>query len=154
MKAPTDLQILNQIYETYYDKFKSFSKEAPDRAAKIYVPIDCKLVAKRLRVDPDIVFGRLYYHLEKKYGYSQKDGARVHFFSLHIAGDTHCINFPLLSSVVAGLRQESRKSSIATTISTLALAVAFASLSVSLYDVVKANNEVSQERAAGKVETQ
>ena len=133
MKAPTDLQILNTIYESYYDTFKSFTKDAPERAAKIYVPIDCKKIARALGVDPDIVFGRLYYHLEKKYGYSQRDGVRVHFFALRIGDDIHCVNFPLLSSVVAGLRQDNRKFWITTGVSILALILAVASLTISIY---------------------
>jgi len=134
MKAPTDLQILNDIYDRYYQTFKTFVKGTPDRSAKIYVPIDCGKTAEALGVDGDIVFGRLYYHLEKKYGYAQKDGVRVHFFALRVGQDVHCVNFPLLASVVVGLRQDNRKFWITTVISVVALILAVISLTVSLYD--------------------
>lgn len=133
MKLPTDLKLLSVIYEMYYDKFVNFVKSDPSRSAKIYVPIDCTAVAGRLGVDPDIVFGRLYYHLEKKYGYTQDDGAKVHFFSLKVGEDVKCVNFPLLASVLAGLRHENRKFWIGIWIAVLALVVSAGSLSISLY---------------------
>lgn len=69
-RVPTDLEILNVIYEQYYDEFSSYDKNSPTRSSKIYVPIDIGAIARRLH-DGDIVFGRLYYHLEKKYGYQR-----------------------------------------------------------------------------------
>ena len=69
MKVPTDLAILEEIYKEYYSVYASFQKGGGDRESKIYVPIVCGDIAKKLNVDSDIVFGRLYYHLEKKYGY-------------------------------------------------------------------------------------
>ena len=59
---PTDLQILDAIYEKYYETFTAYLRIAPDRTAKIYVPVDIACIARQLGVDPDIVFGRLYYH--------------------------------------------------------------------------------------------
>jgi hypothetical protein len=135
MKVPTDLKLLSHIYDSYYQTFSNYSKHEPDRAAKIYVPIDCAKVAEHLGVDPDIVFGRLYYHLENKYGYKQSDGARVHFFALRIGKDIKCVNFPLLSSVVAGLREESSKFWLATWISLVALALSVLSLGISVGSV-------------------
>jgi hypothetical protein len=98
LKIPTDLKVPSTIYKLYYEEFKNHSRE-PDiengRQKKIYVPIDCKAVAKELDVDGDIVFGRLYYHLEEKHGYTRSDGSNVAFFSLMVGADRHCINFPL-----------------------------------------------------------
>jgi len=79
-KLPTDLQILNAIYNRYYDKFKSFSKNDLARSSKIYIPIDTAKIAKRFGVDVDIIFGRLYYHLEPKYGYQNPNGTKVSFY--------------------------------------------------------------------------
>jgi len=132
MKAPTDFELLNYIYERYYSTFSSYTKEEADRDSKIYVPIDCAEVARHFGVDKDIVFGRLYYHLEKKYGYKQSDGVNVPFFALRVGGDIKCINFPLLASVVAGLRQEYRKFWLATGISIGALVISAVSLGLSL----------------------
>lgn len=86
---PTDLQILNTIYNQYYDKFKSFSKNDSDRSAKNFIPVDIKLIAQKFGVDVDIIFGRLYYHLEQKYGYSRPDGSKVAFFALIIGSDNN-----------------------------------------------------------------
>jgi hypothetical protein len=130
-KIPTDIEILDAIYERYYTEFTKYSKEERMRQTKIYVPIDCAEIANGLRVDGDIVFGRLYYHLEKKYGYTQDDGLKVHFFALAAGKDRHCINFPYLASVLATLRQEKQKFIIATWISVGALIISFISLFVS-----------------------
>lgn len=125
MKSPSDLKILSVIYNLYYEEFKNFTHE-PDvengRVSKIYVPINCKVIAKELDVDSDIVFGRLYYHLEQKYGYKIAED-RVAFFSLGVGSDRHCVNFPLLASVLAGLQEESSKFQWATILSGSAVVI-------------------------------
>lgn len=131
MKIPTDLKVLSTIYKLYYEEFKNHSRE-PDiengRQTKIYVPIDCKAVAKELDVDGDIVFGRLYYHLEQKHGYTRSDGSNVVFFSLMVGADRHCINFPLMVSVLAGLQEGSSQFQRSTWISAIAVVIALAAL--------------------------
>ena len=79
--TPTDKQILEVIYNKYYDNFSLFSKDNSLRETKIYVPIDLEKIANELKVDNDIIFGRLYYHLNKKYGYINENGSKVHFFT-------------------------------------------------------------------------
>ena len=79
-KIPTDLQLLNAIYKEYRDEFENYSDEAKNRLTKIYLPIDCSLIAKKLKVDGDMVFGRLYYDLENRYGYKKANNSDVHFF--------------------------------------------------------------------------
>ena len=132
MKTPSDLKILSTIYDLYYEEFCNYTRIAdmPDmpeiqngREAKIHVPIDCKMIAKKLGVDSDIVFGRLYYHLEQKYGYKRDDDSRVVFFSLGAGRDRHCVNFPLLDSVLAGLQVEDSKFQWATWMSGIALLI-------------------------------
>jgi hypothetical protein len=100
-KPPTDRDILSAIYDKYYDDFCAYSEDTKSRSSKIHVPIDCEEIAKKLKVDGDIVFGRLYYHLEKKHGYTQTDGAKVSLFSMKTGEDRHTVNFPLLSALVA-----------------------------------------------------
>lgn len=56
------------------------------------------------------LFGRLYYYLDKKHGYKQDDGTLVPLFSLKVGEDTHCVNFPLLVSVLASLQSEHLRS--------------------------------------------
>ena len=130
---PTDLQILNTIYNRYYDKFKSFSKNDSDRSSKIFVPIDITLIAKELEVDVDIIFGRLYYHLEQKYGYERSGNTEVAFFTLKARADKHCINFPYMASVLANLRDREKKDSTATNIAIFSLVIAGLSLLVSIF---------------------
>lgn len=128
---PTDLKILNVIYEEYYDTFISFSKNNSDRSAKNFIPVDIKLIAQKLGVDVDIIFGRLYYHLEQKYGYSRSGGSKVAFFVLKIGSVTNCINFPYMASVLANLRESEKKYTAATVIATISLVIAILSLIVS-----------------------
>jgi hypothetical protein len=132
-KAPTDLEILDAIYERYYGDFALDSVVAPTRGSKIQVPIDCKAIAKELGTDPDIIFGRLYYDLERRYGYKQTDGSAVCFFALKSGDDRHTINFPYLASVVASLRAEHRRQLTATTIAIISIVIAMISLAISLY---------------------
>ena len=106
MRIPSDLRIIGAIYSRYYAAFAAFSRESPSRATKIYVPIDIAAIARGLGVDSDIVFGRLYYHLDRKFGYQHPDGTSVHFFTLVAGADRHCVNFPLLASVLAALRED------------------------------------------------
>ena len=129
---PTDLQILNAIYNRYYVRFKSFTKNDPDRSAKYFIPVDIKLIAQKMGVDVDIIFGRLYYHLEQKYGYSRSDGSKVAFFVLKIGSDNNCINFPYMASVLANIRDREKKHSTATNIAIFSLVVAGLSLLVSM----------------------
>ncbi len=133
MNIPTDLKILKAIYSDYYADFCEYNSKAAPRETKIYVPIDCKKIAESLSVDVDIIFGRLYYHLEYKYGYKRDDGSSVHLFVRKIGSDFDCINFPLMSSVLANLLMEKRKFWTATTISVLSLLVSLISISISFF---------------------
>lgn len=132
MRLPTDYAILRAIYARYYKTFAAFQKDMPDRSAKIVVPIDVSAIAAQFRVDPDIVFGRLYYHLEEKYGYSRPNGTRVAFFALAAGEDKHCVNFPLLGSVLAGMHQERRRDLWAIWLAVISLIVSISSVVISL----------------------
>lgn len=116
------------IYKLYYEEFQNYSYEVESgRPSKIYVQISCQAVAERLSVDKNIVFGRLYYHLQKKHGYTQDDGSKVLFFGA-VENNLHSVNFPLLGSVLAGLQEEASKFRLATGIFFLAMAVAIIAL--------------------------
>lgn len=130
-KLPTDIQILKLIYEKYYDTFVSYDKNNNSRSSKIYVPIDIELISNKFGVDPDLIFGRLYYHLENKYGYSNDDGSKVPFFTLRSGSDKHCIHFPYLASVLATMKSENKKFYIATAISIVALMISIISILMS-----------------------
>ena len=131
-RPPTDLEILEEIYKSYYSTFSSFSRKKPNRGTKVHVPIDIESIAKHFLVDPDIIFGRLYYHLEPKYGFAQPDGSKVHFFALQVGSDRHTVQFPLLASVIADLREERNKHLVSTWISIAAIIISIISLTVSL----------------------
>ena len=109
MKLPTDLKILQFIYKKYYGIYCSFSREEKTRETKIYVPINIKEIANNFHIDEDIIFGRLYYYLDEKYGYRKEDKSLVSFFTLSINEDKHCVNFALLSSVLAILQEDNRR---------------------------------------------
>ena len=132
-KLPTDLEILDAIYERYYDTFASFSKGEPSRSTKIFIPIDIDSISKDMSVDADIVFGRLYYHLEQKYGYKHPGGSKVSFFTLKAGKNINCVNFPYMASVLAKLRDESKRQKTATKIAVISLCVAGVSLVISIF---------------------
>lgn len=131
--TPTDLQVLNAIYERYYAAFSNYQEGVGIRSSKIYVPIDIPAISQDLGVDADIIFGRLYYHLEEKYGYAHENGTKVPFFSMVVGGDRHCINFPYMASVLATLRDEDRKYKVATTIAIVSLFISVISLGISIF---------------------
>lgn len=122
----TDRILLKEIYTTYHSDFCAYEKGAPTRDSKMYVPIDCTKIAEKLNLDPDIVFGRLYYHLEKKHDYKQSDGANVHLFAFKAGNDRHAVNFPLLSAVSAELEQSYYRFTIPLFVSALALIISIA----------------------------
>lgn len=125
--SPTDKKNLEAIYNRYYTDFSSFDNQKRKRESKIYVSIDIEKIADDLDVDQDIIFGRLYYHLDYKYGYTNENGTKVHFFALKIGKDKHCINFPYLASVLARLRSQNRKFLVTQAIAIVALIVSIVS---------------------------
>ena len=127
-RSPTDLEILEEIYKKYYSEFISFSREKPKRSSKIYVPINIESIAKHFSVDLDIIFGRLYYHLESKYGFAHEDGTKVHFFALQAGSEKHAVHLPLLAAVMARLREEKNKHLSSTWISVVAIIISIISL--------------------------
>jgi hypothetical protein len=130
-KLPTDLQILNEIYERYYETFCSHSQDQ-SRSAEVLVPIDIRAIARTFSVDPHIIFGRLYYHLNRKYGYTEADGAKVSFFTIRTGKEIPYIQFPLLASVLASLREEHGRDQWTRWLSIAAIAIALASFLISV----------------------
>ena len=95
---------------------------------KVMVHVNCRKVADILGVNGDIVFGRLYYHLEEKYGYKREDDSQVAFFALKAGGVPRCINSPLMTSILAGLKQKEEKFWMSLVIAFFALVVSLVSL--------------------------
>lgn len=127
----TDRRILKAIHDRYYADFASYSKGGGSRSSKIYVPIDCEVIAQEFETDPDIIFGRLYYHLDKKYGYTMDDGSKVHLFSLKTGDDDHTVNFPLLAAVLAEHEQSYYRFLLPLWVSALALVISVVSFVIS-----------------------
>lgn len=97
------------------------------------VPIDIPAIADHFGVDPDSIFGRLYYHLDPKYGEPAVQGTPRKVLFTPVAGaDQNCVNFPLLEAVLAGLWEERNRNLWALWISILSIGIALASLLVSL----------------------
>ncbi|MDK2763254.1 MAG: hypothetical protein KYX63_04565 [Alteromonas macleodii] len=128
MKTVTDRKLLKKIYSLYEKEYLNFDKDNPNRSAKIYVPIDCNFVAEKLSTEPGLIFGRLYYHLDKKYRYKQENGSNVHLFAMKVGSDINAIHFPLLASVIAELDDSFRRFTIPLVISSLAFLVSLGSL--------------------------
>jgi hypothetical protein len=126
-QIPTDLQLLDAIYKHHHS---DFLRRKTQGKTQIYVPIKIEEVAETLGVDPQSIFGRLYYHLEHKHGYQKTEGdkiVKVPFFDIDIGGERHCIQFPLMMSILAGLRKEHRESRTAMWISFWAFVTSAAS---------------------------
>ena len=95
---------------TYYLDFIEFdyeNKKNNSRLVKIFVPVDCKLIATKLNIDNDIVFGRLYYYLNLKYSKPEMD---IHLFKTDLGADKRKhVNMPLLASVLAKLQNDEKR---------------------------------------------
>ncbi len=122
----TDRKLLKSIYETYYYDFCNYDTENPAWKNYNYVPIDCERIGNKLGLDKAIVFGRLYYHLEKRHSYKQENGAYVHFFHINLEGDKHVIHFPLMSAVLAEMSETYYRFTLPLLISGGALALSIA----------------------------
>lgn len=123
----TDRLLLKEIHDTYYSEFCKYDKTPNSRSSKIYVPIDCEKIAKKFNLEPDIIYGRLYYHLDKKYGYKKDDGSMVHLFAKKSGEDWHTVHFPMLSAVLAELEQSYFRFTIPLFLSTIAMIISIVS---------------------------
>lgn len=131
-KIPTDLEILTEIYNRYHDAFRAYATEDPDRIARIRVPINIQEVAEEVGVEEDMIFGRLYYHFNKKYSYRDENGDRITFFtSLKFEGMS--VNFPLVASVLADLETEDMKYKLSLSMSIAALSISVIALALSIF---------------------
>jgi hypothetical protein len=132
-RLQTDRRILRYIYDRYYSDFVAFDRDPSIRHTKIYVPIDVPAISQALGVEPELVFGRLHYHLEPKYSRSEGN-VRVPFFKVSFPGsnpqqpERHVINFPLLESVLAELEYEHRKYQLPLAVSVIAAAISVLAL--------------------------
>ena len=130
---PTDLELLRAIFDEHYDAFVAYTDDKPNRDNRMWVPVNLDAIAKRFGTDSPMIFGRLYYHMNQKYGEVQLDGTRLDFFQLVVGRDSHCINFPFLASVLADLQQDQRRFAVATGIAVLSLVVSLLSIVIAVF---------------------
>ena len=129
---PTDETLIAIIYKRYLKTFSDFSDDEKSRVTKIWVPIDIDELARKFRCDPDLIFGRLYYHMNEKYGSSTGDGQEVNFFNMRLGSDRHVVNFPLLVSVLADLQDNRKRFIISTRLAALSLVVSAISIGIAV----------------------
>jgi hypothetical protein len=117
-KVPTDLEILQRIYERHHVEFENMAIDRTGEPRSPFVPVDIRGIAKDLRTDPDIVFGRLYYYLDPKYARGDK-----RLFTIKANEKIDCVHFPFMVSVLAELQYDNRWRWRAITISIIAIVI-------------------------------
>ncbi len=130
-KIPSDLEILKAIYKRYNTSYKEYAQKEPDRITRVRVPIDIGKVAEDCGVQEDMIFGRLYYHFNKKYSYMDENGNRTTFFS-SLKFEGLSVNFPLVLSILADLEHENKSFNTVITVSALALGISILALVLSV----------------------
>lgn len=130
---PTDQRLLAEVYRRYLKDFSAHTEENKIRQAKIWVPIDIEALGKRFGCDPDLIFGRLYYHFNGKFASTTGDGEDVSFFYMRLGTDRHVVNFPLLASVLADLQDDRKRFLISTRMAGLSLIVSAVSIGLALW---------------------
>lgn len=121
------MEILDTIYIVYLKEFLSFTTENKTREVKIYIPIDIKKIAKILKSDEELIFGRSYHYLNKKHSYD-----KTPLFEIVMGKDKLVIQFPLMVSIFAELLTDHRRFRTSIWLSIGALILSIISIVVSL----------------------
>ena len=128
---PTDRQVLKCIFEMYEPAYPGETNWGTG-VNDPYVPVDLRAVAAKLGTKPELLFGRLYYHLDAKHRSQQDGGAWVNLFHLNVENKGHSVHFPYLAAILAGHDQEYRKQFWSMAFSVLALVLSVVSLVTNL----------------------
>jgi hypothetical protein len=86
VKPPTDFELLDAIYKRHRSDFEGQSEVPFGFFSKIMIPIDISAIAQELGVEANSVFGRLYYHLDPKYGSQPLRASRGKLSLLRLPG--------------------------------------------------------------------
>ncbi len=105
LENPSDRVIVKCIYDTYRAKIEKSKNQGPSLPSALYIQIDRNSIAKKLNMHPDVLYGRLLYHLNKKHSYEEVNGAKIHLFSHEVESGALAVNFPLLGAVLADVEQ-------------------------------------------------
>ena len=133
MKLPTDRYVLQCIYEMYESSYPGPLNDSGRPKNDPYIAIDINSVAAKVDCNPELLFGRLYYHLDAKYRYKNPDGSLVPLFQLQLADKRHAVQFPYLAAILAGLNQDYRRHLVPLCLSAIAVGVSVTSLFVSIF---------------------
>lgn len=136
-RPPTDFELLRAIYERHKDDYEA--RVAAGGLGRIFVPLDIPAIAKDLGSEENMVFGRLYHHLEAIHG-QKRDPTNPHprktFFTPRIGPDDalliNAVNFPLMEAVLASLWQERDRDRRTFWISVISIGIAVVSLLLSV----------------------
>ena len=131
-KIPTDYEILEDIYYRYYEEYRKYAKEEPDRIARIRVPVNVREVADACGVEEDMIFGRIFYHFNKKYSYKDEKGNITTFFVAD-KFEGLSVNFPLVASILADMNDEKNQTDLLLYVSGAAVATSVISLIVAIF---------------------
>lgn len=131
-EIPTDLEILEDIYYRYHDEFRKYAKKEPDRIARIRVPVDVEEIAEACGVEEDMIFGRIFYHFNKKYSYTDSNGEVTTFFTTEKFEGLSVI-FPLVASILADKYQERKREQIVNILLSAAMAISIIALLVAFF---------------------
>jgi hypothetical protein len=130
---PSDRAILKRIYQMYEVEYPGSPEDGTRGENDPYLSIDIPSVAKKIGCSPEMLFGRLYYHLDQKHRYKQDDGSVVPLFYMKLGDKRHAVHFPYLAAILATHEQEHRKHLWSISLSVLALVLSVASLAVNFY---------------------
>jgi hypothetical protein len=147
VSLPTDRYILQCIYDMYAAEYPGDMGANGKRVNEPYVPIDIRSVAKRVGMSPELLFGRLYYHLDQKHRYTQDNGALVSLFTIKVGDKRHAVQFPYLASILASQNQEFRRFLLGPSIAVFATGISLASLFIAVSKDVNIPRENSALRA-------
>ncbi len=133
----TDREILRVIHDRYYDDFVSYERDPTIRQAKNLIPIDIPALVSELKMDKELIFGRLYYHLAPKHTHREGQ-TKMSFFEVAIRNESagtverHLINFPMLEAALASLEYEERKFRLPLVVSSVSLGVSILALAANV----------------------
>jgi len=129
----TDLELLETIQKEYADDYLKSMNDAKLglKNTRFYIPIDCKKIAQKMKVEEDIIFNRLYFHLNKKYSYKDEIDKNkiVYFFTFNELKDAkRCINYGYLCSVLADLKDNRKQEYITRAIAIVSILISIIAL--------------------------